>query len=195
MLFQDRPARGRGGSSFADYIRSAVSRSYQRSYGPARPQLVGAPFGLLDRALLNGHPAGLSPRRAADRLGTAVWDSAREQVALLDGNGVVMSVNRAWRQFGLDHGGQPAGGLGSNYLAVCARAANAGEPGAARAADIVRTAVAGRDPFARLSYHGGADNDRVFSLEAIPLPGRHSGALVIHTDITSRRQLALVALL
>ena len=148
MPFQDRPSRGRGSASFADHIRRAVSRPYQPCYGPARPRPVGPPFSGLDRALLNGHPAGLSPRRAADRLGTALWDSAREQVALLDGNGVVVSVNRAWRQFGLKHGGQADTGLGNSYLAVCARAADAGDPGAARAADIVRAATAGRDPFA-----------------------------------------------
>jgi len=148
------PCRSRTGRLVAAVARHSPTTSAGRGRAPTnrattqRPRPIGPPFSGLDRALLNGHPAGLSPRRAADRLGTALWDSAREQVALLDGNGVVVSVNRAWRQFGLKHGGQADTGLGNSYLAVCARAADAGEPGAARAADIVRAATAGRDPFA-----------------------------------------------
>ena len=68
-----------------------------------------------DLALLHGHPAGLSDRRVVGRLGTALWEAFPGQVALLDHTGVVVSVNRAWRQFALQHGGTPTAGLGSNY--------------------------------------------------------------------------------
>jgi diguanylate cyclase (GGDEF)-like protein len=135
-----------------------------------------------DLALLSGHPAGLSQRRAAGRLGTALWEVFPGHVALLDRDGDLVSINQAWRRFGLDNGASPATGLGMNYLDVCARAAAEGEPEAAEAGELVRLALAGIEPDRRLRYQCAG---RWFSLEAVPLPGRHSGALVVHTDVTT----------
>jgi diguanylate cyclase (GGDEF)-like protein/PAS domain S-box-containing protein len=138
-----------------------------------------------DVALLAGHPAGTSYRRAAGRLGTALWEVFPGHVALLDRDGVVVSVNRAWREFGLVHGGAATSGLGMNYLEVCDRAAEAGEPEAAEAAALVRAALAGTGDERRLAYPVQAPgNRRWFSLHVVPIPGQHSGALVVHIDIT-----------
>ncbi len=139
--------------------------------------------------LFAGHPAGLSQRRAAGRLGTALWETFPAHVALLDRDGVVVSVNRAWREFGLSNGGGAATGVGTNYLHVCDRAAAAGEPEAAEAADLVRTALGGAIRETRLTYAAASTaGTRWFSVQAIPIPGRHSGALVVHTDTTADRQ-------
>jgi diguanylate cyclase (GGDEF)-like protein len=135
-----------------------------------------------DLALLSGHPAGLSQRRAAGRLGTALWEVFPGHVALLDRDGVLVSINQAWRRYGLDNGASPSTGLGMSYLEICARAAAEGEPEAAEAAELVRLALSGVDPGRRLRYLCAG---RWFSLEAVPLPGRHSGALVVHTDVTA----------
>src|SRR3954451_8728844 len=69
-----------------------------------------------DLALLSGHPAGLSRRRVAGRLGTALWEAFTGQVALLAHTGAVRSVTGPWRQFPLQQGGGPAAGFGMNYL-------------------------------------------------------------------------------
>jgi diguanylate cyclase (GGDEF)-like protein len=146
-----------------------------------------------DIALFSGHPAGLSHPRVAGRLGTAVWDVFPAHVALLDRDGVVISVNRAWREFGQSNGLGSTAGLGTNYLEICERGAAEEEPEAAAAAQVVRTALAGQVPSRRVDYPcGGGEEMRFFRLEAIPLPGRHSGALVMHTDITDdwRREAA-----
>jgi diguanylate cyclase (GGDEF)-like protein len=139
-----------------------------------------------DVALLSGHAAGLSHRKAAGRLGTALWEVFPGHVALLDRDGVVVAVNRAWRQFGMRHGGAATAGLGTNYLEVCDRAADLGEPEAAQAADMVRAALAGRSDGRRLAYPVESTARQYwFSLQAAPIPGQHSGALVVHTDITA----------
>jgi diguanylate cyclase (GGDEF)-like protein len=138
-----------------------------------------------DLALFSGHPAGLSQRRAAGRLGTALWEVFPGHVALLDRDGVLVSVNRAWREFALETGGNPAAGLGMNYLDVCARSAAAGEPQARAAADLVCEALEGREAAGATSYRC---NDRWFTMQATPIPGRHSGALIVHTDITAARK-------
>ncbi len=121
-----------------------------------------------------------------------------QHVALLDRDGVVVGVNRAWRQFGLANGGSATTGLGSNYLEVCESAAAHGSPGSREAADIVRAALTGDEPARTFTYPcggpglaagSGADDERVrwFCLRAIPLPGRHRGAIVVHLDVTVER--------
>src|SRR4051794_39496932 len=105
-----------------------------------------------DVAALADQPAGMSYRRAAGRLGTALWDVFPGHVALVDRDGVVVSVNRAWREFGLAHGGAAPSGLGMNYLQVCDRAAEAGEPEAADAAALVRAALVGATDERHLTY-------------------------------------------
>jgi diguanylate cyclase (GGDEF)-like protein len=118
-----------------------------------------------------------------------MWEVFPEHVALLDRDGVIVSVNRAWRQFGLQRGSSATAGVGANYLHVCERAASEGEQDAAEAADIIRAALAGTDSRRRLSYLCGfADEELCFSMRAVPVPGRYSGALIVHTDITAERR-------
>jgi diguanylate cyclase (GGDEF)-like protein len=136
-----------------------------------------------DLALFSGHPAGLSHQRAQGRMGTALWEVFPGHVALLDRDGVVVSVNAAWRRYGLDNGASPFTGLGCNYLEVCAEAAAEGEPEAAEAAELVRLALAGVESDRRVRYLTAGD--RWFSVQAFPIPGLHSGALVVHTDVTA----------
>jgi diguanylate cyclase (GGDEF)-like protein len=141
-----------------------------------------------DVALLADPSAGMSYRRAAGRLGTALWDVFPGHVALLDRDGVVVSVNRAWREFGLAHGGAAPAGLGMNYLEVCDRAAEAGEPEAAEAAALVRAALAGSGDERQLTYPVQApEGRRWFSLRVVPIPTQHSGALVVHIDVTDEK--------
>jgi diguanylate cyclase (GGDEF)-like protein len=141
-----------------------------------------------DVALLAGHPVGLSYRKAAGRLGTALWEVFPGHVALLDRDGVVVSVNRAWRDFGLAHGANATAGLGCNYLDVCVRAADNGAPEAMHAASIVRAALNGHTAGELAYAAGGGDEQRWFNLQAVPIPGQHSGALIVHTDITADRR-------
>lgn len=137
----------------------------------------------------SGRSSAIAQRRASGRLLNAVWEVFPEHVALLDRDGTVVSVNRAWREFGLQRGSSATAGLGTNYLQVCERAAAEGDAEAADAAEIVRIALAGSDPGRRVTYHCGHETeDRWFSMQAVPVPGRYSGALVVHTDITIERR-------
>jgi PAS domain-containing protein len=175
-----------------DSISSFVMRSLFPSYAAHVAERVlredsvagnAPPLAAADQALLSGHPAGSSRRRAADRLDSEIWDLCPAHVALLDGDGLVVSVNRSWRQFGRQSGGDSAGGVGRNYLEICARAAAEGEPEAAEAARVIRSVLAGVRSDIRIRYR--VADDRWFEMEAFPLPGRGAGALVVHTDITA----------
>ena len=62
------------------------------------------------------------------------------EVAQLDQNGVIVSVNDAWDAFALMNGGNPARmGAGVSYLDVCA---SAGDPVTEKVADSIRQALA-----------------------------------------------------
>jgi diguanylate cyclase (GGDEF)-like protein len=165
----------RRASTFTGRLRRAVSPLYgaRANAAEALGQIV---------------EAGESRLRAG-RLGTALWEAFPARVALLDGDGVVVSVNRAWRQFGLAYGGSAAPGLGSNYLSACHHAVTNGGANAEEAAEIVRAALAGDDAGGRLAYPcGDGGEDRWFSLQAIPIIGGHRGAVVVHSDLTAERQ-------
>lgn len=67
------------------------------------------------------------------------------EVALLDRDGVIESVNPAWEAFALANGGDRARvGRGVSYLGVCAAAG--GDPVAAQVAGAIRSALAGDLP-------------------------------------------------
>jgi len=66
------------------------------------------------------------------------------EVALLDRDGVIVSVNEAWRAFAAANRGDPARtGPGVSYLDVCA---DAGDPVSRQVADAIRDALAGDLP-------------------------------------------------
>src|SRR4051794_7262568 len=115
--------------SSADRLRRLVSPTYgARSNAEDALQAITAShedavLRRADFAALTGHPAGQGRRSMVGRLGTALWEVFPGHVALIDRQGVVVSVNRAWREFGLANGSPATTGLGMNYLDVCDRAA------------------------------------------------------------------------
>jgi len=67
------------------------------------------------------------------------------EVAMLDQDGVIVSVNDAWQAFAVGNGGDPARmGPGVSYLDACAAAAD--DPAAAQVATAIRAALEGRLP-------------------------------------------------
>jgi GGDEF domain-containing protein len=53
----------------------------------------------------------------------AILNVLPAHIALLDSQGVIISVNEAWRRFGSENGlRSPDAGIGLNYLEICARA-------------------------------------------------------------------------
>ena len=82
--------------------------------------MVGAdvdPLGNGTRGSAASVEAGLEP--ASPWLGAAV-DGLPAPLCVLDAQGQILLVNRAWRRFALDNGGDPARSAeGTNYLAAC----------------------------------------------------------------------------
>ncbi len=67
------------------------------------------------------------------------------EIALLDGDGVIVWVNHAWQAFAAANGGDPdRTGTGVSYLDVCAAAPN--DPGSAQVDAAIRRALTGDLP-------------------------------------------------
>ncbi|MBI5258718.1 MAG: PAS domain S-box protein [Burkholderiales bacterium] len=130
--------------------------------------------------------------REAAELVQAVEDSVLDHMAVLDPRGVIVAVNAAWSQFAIDNAADasapaPNTGIGTDYLAVCHAAGDA--PGAAEASAGIAAVLAGRVPLFRHEYACHSPTvQRWFQMSVTPLRTAGGGAVVVHADVTQRRQ-------
>lgn len=127
----------------------------------------------------------------SDGLAHALLDALPDSTAVLDHSGDILAVNRAWRMFAVDNGGQTGStGVGMNYLELCERSAADGCADAAAAAAGLRAVLDGAAVHRELEYACPSPAvDRWFLLRISPLPGDKTGAVASHLNIT-RRKLA-----
>ncbi|ADE12005.1 sensor domain-containing diguanylate cyclase [Sideroxydans lithotrophicus] len=117
-------------------------------------------------------------------------DSLEEQIAVIDREGVIVYVNRAWTNFGLENGlASASSGTGNNYLAVCNISGSSGDSLAGEAAAGIRDVLAGKRVSFHFEYpcHSPAEK-RWFMMRAAPLQGDAGNLFVIsHHNITQRK--------
>jgi PAS domain S-box-containing protein len=120
----------------------------------------------------------------------AILNALPEHIALLDAQGAIVSVNRAWRQLATANFLQgPEFAIGINYPEACRRAAGGDALEARRAADGILSVLAGA-PFYSLEYacHSPLEK-RWFLMMVTPMTSALAhGVVVMHTNITARRQ-------
>ena len=136
-------------------------------------------------------------RRESDQRFHAVLDSIASQVAVLDRDGVIVAVNEAWRRFALENSAQPGNPpentqVGSNYLDICQASRGPSAEGALDARSGILAVLEDRLPIFSLEYpcHSPAEQ-RWFTLSVTPLVMESRGAVIVHTDITERKQFEL----
>lgn len=121
----------------------------------------------------------------------AILDALPEHIAVLDATGTIRLVNAAWRKFARANGdAELAGsGVGVNYLQVC-RVGESGDGASAEAAARgLRHVLEGSLPVFSHQYpcHSPTEQ-RWFVMNAAPVSGPESGAVVSHVNITAWRQ-------
>jgi PAS domain S-box-containing protein len=134
----------------------------------------------------------------SERFARAALDALSAHIAILDADGVIIDVNRAWQEFAerncaLGVGRRAIGaayGVGRNYLFVCDAAAAAGDDRetARAAADGIRRVLAGaRDEF-YLEYPCHSPTaQRWFALRVTRFAGGPPARFVVaHENITAR---------
>jgi len=200
LLFRLRPGDiGRGIGDFhhaLDYPEMAADLSAVLRDGKLVEREVPGPAGstYLVRALGYGEALGLPPRavvtlvdvsrmRDARRL-QAVLDSVPAHLAVLDANGTIRQVNRAWQRFACGNGGSGNDSLamGTNYLAVLARATSDDALEVLRGLQQVLGGQ--RDDFCVTYPCHSPTAPRWFVMQATRLAGDVPGAVVCHFDIT-----------
>ncbi|MEP7310538.1 MAG: PAS domain S-box protein [Acidobacteriota bacterium] len=129
-------------------------------------------------------------RQAADTQ-AAILDALPAHVALLDPDGVILAVNQAWRGVATAnalHG--PDVCVGTNYLDVCLHARGECAEQAKAAAIGIRRVLRGEAQAFAIEYPcRSLTQPRWFELTVARLPGdRRAGAMVMHVEITGRKQ-------
>ena len=115
----------------------------------------------------------------------AVLDSLSAEIAVLDRDGKIVAINRAWRRFALENGAgsRPAAQpmhIGSNFLMACQ------EDGAGEVHDGIRAVLDGRLSDFNLEYAcHSPEQQRWFNMSVTPLG---DGVVIAHTNITERKQ-------
>ena len=127
----------------------------------------------------------------------AILNALPAHIALLDAQGVILSVNEAWKRFSTANSLQgPDFFTGHNYLEICERAqgdcANEAQAPAAGIRRVLRGEIA--DFSIEYPCHSPTEQ-RWFRLMVTPLrEDRLAGAVVTHFDITERKLAELAAL-
>jgi PAS domain S-box-containing protein len=122
-----------------------------------------------------------------DALPIALLTSLPALVAFIAQDGVIRSVNQRWRQAALAAGGQEAlrqTSEGVDYLAVCARAAAAGDEWAAQAGAGLAAVLRREKGFFALEYPCGESSCLLYAAPLRTL----GGAVVAHIDVTERKR-------
>lgn len=121
----------------------------------------------------------------------ATFDASPNSTCIVDESGFIVEVNRVWQTFMADNGGVvETCGTGVNYLSVCAKAAANKDSDAAKFRDGLAGVLTGAlDDFSMDYPCHSPDVERWFSVTVSPFynAGRRM-AMVIHTDITDRKQ-------
>ena len=136
------------------------------------------------------------PMIVEDDIAVAVIDALTSQICVVDRDGVIFIVNRAWTQFTAENSdGQVGTPIGVNYLKVCL---NSNGPASEEAPDFVsglRAVLAGEREFFQIEYPCHSPKEmRWFLARVSPLRRRSDpislaniGAVVSHMNITDRK--------
>ena len=121
----------------------------------------------------------------------AILNALPANIALLDPQGLIISVNEAWLQFGRLNGIQgPGDKIGVNYLEVCDKAKGDGASEAKQAAAGIRAVLDGKQKTFSLEYTCHSPTvQRWFLMMVTPMTEDHlHGVVVMHLDVTAKRQ-------
>jgi signal transduction histidine kinase/CheY-like chemotaxis protein len=137
------------------------------------------------------HAWGLERLRESEIFVKDILNSLPFQVAVLDREGLIITVNEAWNSFARANGVPEDSGyyIGSNYLAVAKEAALKGDDETAGlAARGIEAVMKGTEEFFSLEYPcHSMEKKRWFVMRVSPLSGEKHGVVVAHVNITETK--------
>ena len=138
---------------------------------------------------------------ASEQFAQATLNSLSAGIAILDGEGVILAVNHAWRQYAADSPPiPPYAAVGANYLQVCDAAVGQEREDAEGVAEGIRAVSAGERELFTLEYPCHSPEEQCWcNLRATPFPqnGQAAGdgqarVVVSHENVTQRKQADLL---
>jgi hypothetical protein len=129
----------------------------------------------------------------SERLTRATIDALNSSLCVLNADGFIVAVNRAWREFALANGGDPEHmSEGAYYLVICDAAARASCAVGALVAEAIRQAIAGQRDDISIEYECNSPQEqRWFVLNLSCFQGDGPLRMVaVHKDITDRKRAA-----
>lgn len=125
--------------------------------------------------------------RESRALRSAILDSLRDHVAVIDADGRITAVNDAWMTFARDNGAPDVEGVsvGANYLAVCRLAIGEGDSAVQAALAGIEAVLEGSIDHFTTEYECSSPTERRwFLMTVLPLRGPSNDAVISHTDVT-----------
>ena len=128
--------------------------------------------------------------RESERLARSVLDALAEHIAVVDEEGTILQVNRAWLAFAEANGATSAVSEGVNYLKACDLGDGPEAAVAATFAQGIRDVLAGRRPDFSLEYPCDAPGRRrQFRGRVDPFLGEGPPRVVVsHLEVTDRKE-------
>jgi PAS domain S-box-containing protein len=127
--------------------------------------------------------------KSTEALQSAILSSLDNEIAVLDKNGCIVTVNHAWRRFGMENPESPNGlGPGANYLAACQTVA-ATSPDMQ---EVIAGIKAVQDRSLPLFLREGASLSAIrqnwYLMTVTPLDTMEGGVVVSRKDITALKE-------
>ncbi|HWR32774.1 MAG TPA: PAS domain S-box protein, partial [Chitinophagaceae bacterium] len=122
-----------------------------------------------------------------DAFNRGILSSLKASVAVIDGDGKIIMVNKAWENFAAENGVTTLErvGRGSNYFSVCSRAAAHGDQIAAEALQGIMAVLNKQTKLFELQYPCHSQvQQRWFLLRVMPFENGTQTIVVSHNDIT-----------
>jgi two-component system sensor kinase FixL len=140
------------------------------------------------------HKEAEDAARESELMKSAILASLSSNVAVLDREGRIITVNDGWMRFARENGGPPEAGVGASYLEVCRRVTGEDAPVAADVlAGIAAVLNASKANFVLEYVCRVPGGDRWYTISVVPLHVAKGGAVVSHTEITERKRAELEA--
>lgn len=127
----------------------------------------------------------------SDTFNRGVLDSLSSHVAVINGAGIIVSVNAAWRNFAKANGATKLLNVeeGSNYFEVCEKAALSGDTVAGEALRGIQEVLAGKKKIFYLEYPcHSREEKRWFAMRVMKFVSNEPMVVVSHQNITEKRK-------
>ncbi|MFO0660229.1 MAG: PAS domain S-box protein [Polyangiaceae bacterium] len=138
------------------------------------------------------HQHMLDALRRSEYFARESLDALSAHIAIIDGSGKIIAVNRAWRQFAQNNEGSLANVCeGVNYLNVCAQATDTAQADAQKIADGIREIVMGSRNELVMEYPCHSPTEQRWYMARItkfstPTHDTEPRIAIVHDDISSR---------